>query len=80
MNLVRHIVLAISAIALTGFLADSLGKDVSRGASAEQRESAFWIKTKLPDDLLSGRLNVTTVAKSRIHRPGKSTRTAQLQR
>jgi hypothetical protein len=80
MSLFRHITLAILAVALTGFLGANLPKDVSPGPRAEQRENAFWIKTKLPVDLLAGRLNVTTVAKSRAQLPRISRRTAQLQR
>ena len=85
MNARRHIVLAFLAVALTGLLGANVARDVSPGGGSEQSENAFWLKTKLPEDLLAGRLNVTTVAKTRRmflpHRsPRKRARTAHLLR
>lgn len=77
--------MAVLAVTLTGLLGTNAAKQVSLGSGAEQSENAFWLKTKLPDDLLAGRLNVTNVAKSPagIARPPKRPsrkreRTAQL--
>ncbi|ODR94673.1 hypothetical protein AUC70_08650 [Methyloceanibacter stevinii] len=79
--------MAVLAITVTGLLGTNAAKQVAPGSSAEQFDNAFWIKTKLPDDLLAGRLNVTTVAKSTAGIPlptkprhRKKARTAQLLR
>ncbi|WP_141701265.1 hypothetical protein [Methyloceanibacter methanicus] len=76
----------VLAVTLTGLLGATAAKDLAPGSGAEQSENEFWIKTKLADDLLAGRLNVTNVAKSPagipvpVRSPRKRARTAQLTR
>ncbi|MDJ0512149.1 MAG: hypothetical protein QNJ62_01750 [Methyloceanibacter sp.] len=75
MNARRPVIIAVLAVALTGLLGANAAKDVSPEKGGEQRENAFWIKTKLPEDLLAGRLNVTSVAKTpRMPLPKRSPR------
>ncbi|BAQ17941.1 hypothetical protein [Methyloceanibacter caenitepidi] len=66
--------MAVLAVTVTGLLGTNAAKRVSPGSGAEQFDNAFWITTKLPDDLLAGRLNVTTIVKSpaRILLPSKT--------
>ena len=87
MSVSRHITMAVLAVTVTGLLGTNAAKHASPGSGAEQYDNAFWIKTKLPDDLLAGRLNVTSVAKSPSKvgavpkkRLRKKARTAQLLR
>jgi hypothetical protein len=84
MSVSRHITMAVLAVTVTGWLGTNAAKP---GSGADQYDNAFWIKTKLPDDLLAGRLNVTSVAKSPSKvgavpkkRLRKKARTAQLLR
>ncbi|MEM9591950.1 MAG: hypothetical protein AAF967_11505 [Pseudomonadota bacterium] len=75
MNAFRHITLAVLAVTLTGLLGANAAKDVSPESGSNQQENTFWIKTKIPDELLAGRLNVTTVAKTpRMTLPNRSPR------
>lgn len=53
--------MAVSVITVTGLFGANTAQTVS---GTEQQDNAFWIKTKLPEELLAGRLNVTTMAKS----------------
>jgi len=86
MNARRHILLAVLAVTLTGLLGANAAREVSPAPGATQNENEFWLKTKLPEDLLAGRLNVTTMAKSSStaplpkRAPRKGARTAQLLR
>lgn len=79
--------MAVLAVTVTGLLGANAAKQVAPGSGDEQSDNAFWIKTKLPEDLLAGRLNVTTVKKSPSQvllpakpRRRKKERTAQLMR
>ena len=82
----QHIMVGVLAVTLAGLIGATAAKDLAPGSLAEQSENAFWIKTKLSDELLAGRLSVTNVAKSpaRIplpaRSPRKAARTAQLTR
>lgn len=66
MSVRRHILVAVSAVAVSAIaVAGLFGANTAQTVSGtEQQDNAFWIKTKLPEELLAGRLNVTTVAKS----------------
>ena len=74
------------AVTLAGLVGATTAKDLAPGSGSEQSDNAFWINTKLSDELLAGRLNVTSIPKSPARSPlptgssRKAPRTAQLTR
>lgn len=86
MNKRRHMIVGVLAVTLTSLVGATTAKDLAPGAGSEQSENAFWINTKLSDELLAGRLDVTNILKSPARvplptrSPRKAARTAQLTR
>lgn len=82
MNKRRHIMVGVLAVTLAGLVGATTAKDLALGSESEQSENAFWINTKLSDELLAGRLNVTNLPKlpAPIPIPTRSPLKAQLTR
>ncbi|WP_324353629.1 hypothetical protein [Methyloceanibacter sp.] len=68
MNTRRHIVVCIMAVSLVACLGANAARNVVR--APDESDNAFWIQTKLSDELLASRLNVTNVPKALARMPG----------
>lgn len=84
MNMHRPIVVCVVAVSLAACLGANAARNLVPGS--DQGDNAFWVQTKLSDELLASRLNVTNVPKASsgvplpMRAPREIARTAQLTR